>query len=50
MVYFDGFGGQRVYVSNSADLVIVRTGDTRLDWDDSVLPNMILDILERNQH
>ena len=25
MVYFDGFGGQRVYVSNSADLVLVRT-------------------------
>ena len=50
MIYFDGFGGQRVYISKSADLVIVRTGDTRLDWDDSTLPNMVLDILKRNQY
>ena len=26
MVYFDGFGGARVYVSRSRGLVIVRTG------------------------
>ncbi len=43
MIYFDGFGGQRVYISKSEDLVIVRTGDTRLDWDDSQLPNMIIE-------
>lgn len=42
MIYFDGFGGQRVYISEAQDLVIVRTGDTRLDWDDSTLPNMII--------
>ena len=46
MVYFDGFGGQRVYISKEQDLVIVRTGDTRLDWDDSHLPNMVIDILK----
>ena len=46
MVYFDGFGGQRVYISKSQDLVIVRTGDTRMDWDDSALPNMVIEILK----
>ena len=47
MVYFDGFGGQRVYISTKQDLVIVRTGDTRLDWDDSLLPNMIINTLKQ---
>lgn len=42
MIYFDGFGGQRVYISRSQDLVIVRQGDMRIDWDDSVLPNRVL--------
>jgi len=45
MIYFDGFGGQRVYISKSQELVIVRTGDTRMDWDDSTLPNIVIDIL-----
>lgn len=45
MIYFDGFGGQRVYISKAEDLVIVRTGDTRLDWDDSTLPNLIIESL-----
>lgn len=49
MIYFDGFGGQRVYISQSEDLVIVRTGDSRLDWDDSTLPNMVVDLLNRKQ-
>ena len=47
MVYFDGLGGQRVYISTKQDLVIVRTGDTRLDWDDSLLPNMIINTLKQ---
>ena len=38
-VFFDGFGGQRVYISQSAKLVIVRIGDVRFDWDDTALPN-----------
>ncbi len=42
MVYFDGFGGQRVYISESLDLVIVRTGEVRPDWDDSKLPNLVI--------
>lgn len=42
VVFFDGGGGQRVYVIPSADLVIVRTGMPSPDWDDAVLPNIVL--------
>lgn len=42
LVYLDGFGGQRVYVSKEEDLVIVRLGPTTLDWDEAILPNAVL--------
>ncbi|MEQ8734836.1 MAG: serine hydrolase [Rhodospirillaceae bacterium] len=42
VVFFDGGGGQRVYIIPSADLVIVRTGMPARDWDDGVVPNIIL--------
>lgn len=42
MVFLDGFGGQRVYVVPSRKLVIVRTGANRMDWDDAILPNAVL--------
>lgn len=42
MVMFDGAIGERVYISRSRDLVIVRIGNSIPDWDDSVLPNLIL--------
>ncbi len=42
VVFFDGGGGQRVYVIRSADLVIVRTGMPSADWDDGVIPNIVL--------
>lgn len=42
IVFLDGFGGQRVYVVPSQDLVIVRTGKSDLEWDDARLPNAIL--------
>ncbi|MDH5274951.1 MAG: beta-lactamase family protein [Gammaproteobacteria bacterium] len=42
VVYFDGFGGQRVYIVPSKELVIVHTGPLRQDWDDAILPNMII--------
>ena len=45
-VFFDGFGGQRVYISKSEKLVIVRIGDVRFDWDDTALPNRAAQALE----
>ena len=42
VVFFDGGGGQRVYIVPSADLVIVRTGMPSPHWDDGVIPNIIL--------
>ncbi len=44
-VFFDGFGGQRVYMSPSEQLVIVRIGDVRFDWDDTALPNLVAQAL-----
>jgi CubicO group peptidase (beta-lactamase class C family) len=48
LIYFDGFGGQRVISSESEDLVIVRLGDTRTDWDDAKLPNLVISALKRS--
>ncbi len=42
LFFFDGGGGQRVYVIPSRRLVIVRTGEVRGDWEDSYLPNTLL--------
>ena len=42
VAYFDGFGGQRVYVIPGAGMVIVRTGALAFDWDDARLPNTLL--------
>jgi CubicO group peptidase (beta-lactamase class C family) len=42
VVYFDGFGGQRVYVVPSAGLTIVRAGEPVKDWDESALVNLAL--------
>lgn len=42
MFFFDGFGGQRVYVSPALDLVVVRMGKIRTDWDDSRLFNSVV--------
>jgi len=46
LMYFDGFGGQRVYISRSQDLVIIRTGDVDMAWDDSLLPNLVINHLK----
>jgi CubicO group peptidase (beta-lactamase class C family) len=40
--FFDGFGGQRVYIVPSLGLVIVRTGNLAMDWDDARLPNLVI--------
>jgi len=42
VIFFDGFGGQRVYIVPSKDLVVVRTGQVSLSYDDSILVNMVL--------
>jgi CubicO group peptidase (beta-lactamase class C family) len=42
MIYIDGYGGQRVYMVPSQDLIIVRTGEAHMDWDDAKIPNAIL--------
>lgn len=47
VVYFDGFGGQRVYVVPSAGLVIARAGEPMEDWDESALVNLALKGMER---
>lgn len=41
LVFFDGFGGQRVYVIPSKGLTIARTGLTDLSYDDAIIPNMV---------
>jgi CubicO group peptidase (beta-lactamase class C family) len=42
VAFFDGFGGQRVYIIPSQRLVIVRTGRITPAWDDAYLPNTII--------
>lgn len=46
LIFFDGFGGQRVYISRSLDLIIVRTGEIQTDWDDAKLPNLVITSLK----
>ena len=48
IIYFDGLGGQRVYVIPSAQLVIVRTGVLAWEWNDTRLPNLILAGIKEN--
>jgi len=42
LVYFDGFGGERVYIVPSLDLVIVRIGEPSFSFDDSIIPNTVI--------
>ncbi len=46
VIFFDGAGGQRVYIIPDADMVIVRIGEAAPDWDDARLPNLLLRGLE----
>jgi hypothetical protein len=40
--YFDGAGAQRVYIIPSRKMVILRMGKADAAWDDSKLPNLVL--------
>jgi CubicO group peptidase (beta-lactamase class C family) len=42
VIFFDGFGGQRVYVVPSRQLVVARVGEVSLTYDDSIIINKLL--------
>ena len=46
LVYFDGFGGQRVYIAPSHGITVARVGETNLAFDDAVIPNLLVRALE----
>lgn len=46
VLFFDGFGGQRVYVVPSKGITIARTGFTNMAYDDAVIVNAVLKGLE----
>ena len=47
LFFMDGIGKQRMYIIPSESLVILRTGDNSPEWDDSKLPNLILNALKK---
>lgn len=47
VAFFDGFGGQRVYVIPSAGLTIVRTGNINMKYDDAIIVNLILSAMDQ---
>ncbi|WP_432199903.1 serine hydrolase domain-containing protein [Erythrobacter sp. W53] len=46
LIYFDGFGGQRVYIIPSKGLTIARAGQVNLEYDDAVVPNLLIRAIE----
>ncbi|MEZ5500502.1 MAG: DUF3089 domain-containing protein [Steroidobacteraceae bacterium] len=40
--FLEGRGGQRVYVVPSHELVVVRQGEVRMDWDDAAFLNPLI--------
>lgn len=40
--FFDGFGGQRVYIVPSAHLVVARFGEVNFQYDDAMIINLLL--------
>ena len=47
-IYLDGASRQRVYIVPSLKLVIVRVGEKPEQWDDSVIPNTLVNSLLGN--
>jgi CubicO group peptidase (beta-lactamase class C family) len=46
--YLEGRGGQRVYVVPSRELVVVRQGEIRMEWDDAAFLNGLIAGVDRN--
>ncbi|MEL7197779.1 MAG: serine hydrolase [Pseudomonadota bacterium] len=46
MIFMDGFGGQRVYVSREHKLVIARFGEVSFTYDDAIIANLIVSALK----
>ncbi len=42
LIYFDGANGNRLYVIPSKELVIVRTGNFNMNWEESFIPNTLI--------
>ncbi len=49
VVFFDGFGGQRVYIVPSRKLVVARTSLVDFTYDDSVILNTILRVIAEGE-
>lgn len=47
MLVLDGAGGQRAYVAPTRQMVIVRMGHPSWTWEDSALPNLVTNYLDR---
>lgn len=45
--FFDGFGGQRVYFVPSRRLVVARSGEVNLEYDDAAIVNELIGGLQR---
>ena len=43
--FLDGLGKKRLYIIPSKSLVILRTGPNSSEWDDSKLPNLLIEAL-----
>jgi hypothetical protein len=44
-IYLDGAFLQRVYIIPTHDLIVVRIGEQAKKWDDSVIPNTLVNSL-----
>ena len=45
VMFFDGFGGQRVYIVPSAGITIARAGQVNFAYDDAKIVNLVLEAL-----